>query len=138
MKRWLGIGLPIIFLVLVVGSFILLYWLGSDDQSALEKIRDIVIIWIGFLWVFAVLFLAIVAALMVWLALTLKNKIIPIMETLADTANRVKGTAEFVTEEVAAPVVSFYGSVAKARAMARTVTGRDRKTGSTMSKLLKR
>jgi hypothetical protein len=138
MRRLLSIGIPILLLLLIVGSFIGFYLLGSDDQSALEKTRDIVIIWIGFLWVIAVLLLAIVAGLMVWLALTLKTKIIPIMETLADTANRVKGTAEFMTEEVAAPIISFYGTVAKARAMTRTVTGRDRKSGSTFSKLLKR
>jgi len=138
MRRLLSFGIPILFLVLIVSSFIGFYMLGSDDQSALEKTRDIVIIWIGFLWVIAVLLLAVVAGLMVWLALTLKTKIIPIMETLADTANRVKGTAEFMTEEVAAPLISFDCTVANARAMTRTVTGRDRKSGSTISKLLKR
>jgi hypothetical protein len=138
MRRLLSIGIPVLFLVVIIGSFVGLYLLGSDDQSALEKIRDIVIIWIGFLWVIAVLLLAVVAGLMVWLALTLKEKIIPIMETLADTANRVKGTTEFVTEEVASPLISFYGTVAKARAMTRTVTGRDRPSSSTFSKLLKR
>ena len=138
MRRLFSIGIPVLFTVLVIGSYIGLYLLGSDNQSALEKTRDIVIIWIGFLWVIAVLLLAVVAGLMVWLALTLKEKIIPIMETLADTAQRVKGTTEFVTEEVAAPLISFYGTVAKARAMTRTVTGRDRRTNSAFSKLLKR
>jgi hypothetical protein len=82
-----------------------------------------------------------------WLALTLRGKIVPLfdekisplMDTIGETASRVKGTAEFMTEEVASPVISFYGTIAKARAMTRVVTGKDRKSGpSLLNRLRKR
>lgn len=138
MRRLAAIGIPLLFLLIVVGVGVGLYLLGGDSQPALEKLRDIAIIFVAFLWIIAVLLLAIVAGAMIWLVLTLKGKVIPILESLLDTTNRIKGAAEFMTEEVAAPVISFYGTLAKTRAMTRTVTGRDKPSGGTLSKFLKR
>jgi hypothetical protein len=63
----------------------------------------------------------------VWLALLIKDKVIPLLEQLTAAAGRIRGTAEFVSEEVASPIISAYSTFAGIRAMMRTVTGKDRK-----------
>lgn len=128
----IGVGALIVFIAIIVG----LYLLGGADQSALERFRDIVIVLFGIFTVVITALLVVVAAVLVWVAFAIKDKVIPMLEQLTETATRVKGTASFMTEEVAAPVISFYGNVAKARAMVKTVTGRDTK-GKGASKLLK-
>ena len=128
----IGVGTLVIFIAIIVG----LYVLGDADQSALERFRDIVIVLFGIFTVIITLLLVVVAAVLVWVAFAIKDKVIPMLEQLTETATRVKGTASFMTEEVAAPVISFYANVAKARAMVKTVTGRDTR-GKGTSKLLK-
>lgn len=127
----IGVGALVVFIAIIVG----LYLLGGSDQSALERLRDIVIVLIGLVTVVMTVLLVVVAAVLVWVAFAIKEKVIPMLEQLTETAGRVKGAASFVTEEVASPVITFYGNVAKARAMVKTVTGRDTK-GKGVSKLL--
>lgn len=139
MRKFLTILMVVVVLAIIIGGPIGLYFLGGSDQSDLERFRDIAIIMIGLLIVVSTLLLVILVAVMLWLALTVKGKIVPIMESLLDTAQRVKGTTDFITEEVAAPVISVYGTVARARAMTRTVTGRDKgNERKTINRLLKK
>lgn len=127
----IGVGALIVFIAIIVG----LYLLGGSDQSALERLRDIVIVLMGLISVIITILLLVVAVVLVWVAFAIKDKVIPMLEQLTETTHRVKGAASFVTEEVASPVITFYGNVAKARAMVKTVTGRDTK-GKGVSKLL--
>jgi hypothetical protein len=125
----------VVFIAIIVG----LYLLGGSDQSALERLRDITIVLIGLISLIMVILMLVVVAVLVWLVMTIKDKIVPLLETLVETAQRVKGTTDFITEEVASPVINVYGNVARARAMVKTVTGRDRSSErSTISKILKK
>ncbi|MEI2616742.1 MAG: hypothetical protein V9F06_03740 [Thermomicrobiales bacterium] len=119
----IGVGALVAFIIVIVG----LYLLGGERQSALERLRDIVIVLIGLISVVMTILLVVVSAVLVWVAFAIKDKIIPMLEQLTETASRVKGTASFMTEEVASPMISFYGNIAKARAMVKTAAGRDRK-----------
>jgi hypothetical protein len=112
-----------------------LYLLGGDDQSALETLRDVTIVFVGFIWVIIILILAAMLGVIVWLALLVKNRVLPLLEeilvsvretagTMGDTAKRVKGTTEFVSEGVASPVIGFYGRVARVRALTKTFAAR--------------
>jgi hypothetical protein len=139
MRKFMIIFGVIVLIALLGAAIYGLYIAGGADQSALERIRDIAIVMIGVLIILSTLLLVLLVAVSLYVALTIKDKIIPIMESLLDTANRVKGTTEFLTEEVASPVISAYGTVAKARAMTRIVTGRDRgNERRTITRLLKR
>lgn len=129
-KAW-AIIIPLVVVAIVAALTVGLYWLGDDDASALEKFRDIMIVYLGLLWVIVVLLLAILVGVLVWVALMIKDRVIPLLETTKDAVTRVKGTAEFMSEEVASPVISFYGTVAKARAMTKTLAGRDSKKKKT-------
>lgn len=132
---WLAVGGQVaLFLI----TAIVLYMLGGPGESALERLASISVIFLSLTAVLVVLLLGTLVGVSVWLALLLKDHIIPLLEQLAprlgqlsqdavDTAVRVKGTTEFVSEEVVRPVISAYSTVAGLRAMIKTVTGRDRK-----------
>ena len=125
-KAW-AIIIPLVVVAIIAGLSVGLYMLGSSDASALEKLRDIMIVYLGLLWVIVVLLMAVLVGVLVWVALMLKDKVIPLLETIQETVARLKGTAEFMSEEVASPVISFYGSVAKVRTMSKIFTSRDGK-----------
>jgi len=142
---WKAILGGVVTVVLLAAIIVGLYYGGGDDQSFLERARDIVIVLFGVLMVVVTLLMAVAAGALVFLLILVRRKIVPIMEKIVDlqettleTLQRVKGTTEFVTEEVAAPIISVYGTVAKGRMMMRTVTGRDKGSErKTAAKLLK-
>jgi hypothetical protein len=136
MNKALAIIIPLVVVAIIAGLSVGLYMLGSSEASALEKLRDIMIVYLGLLWVIVVLLMAVLVGVLVWVALMLKDKVIPLLETIQETVARLKGTAEFMSEEVASPVISFYGSVAKVRTMSKVFTsrggkGKKAKSGST-------
>jgi hypothetical protein len=149
---WKAIVGGVLALVLIGAIIFWLYTLGGDDQSSLEIVRDIVIVFYGFMMVIVTMLMAVAVAALAYLIIVVRRKLVPIMEKVVDlqvkavsmqestleTLNRVKGTTDFVTEEVAAPIISVYGTVAKGRMMMKTVTGRDKGSErKTTAKLLK-
>jgi hypothetical protein len=125
-KWWSALAILVVGLI-VAGLAYWLYQLGGADQSPLERIRDIVIIFLAFQLLLVTIVLAGIAAGLVFLILVLKDQVIPLLTELTETARRLRGTTEFVTEEAVKPIVTAAGQVAKMRAMVRTVTGQDRK-----------
>ena len=119
-----GVGTLIVFGLIIWG----LYSLGNSDQSALERFRDIAVIFIIFLFVITVVLLAAVVAALAFLVLQTKDRVIPMLEELTQTAKRVRGTTEFVTEEAVKPIIAVAGTYAKIRAMGKSVTQRPKKS----------
>ena len=120
MKRNAIIGgvIGVIVLAIIIG---LLYW--GDEGPVTQRLRDISIVFISLFAVIATLLLAAILGAILWLVLTLRDRVIPLLETLTATATRVKGTTEFVTEQAVQPIISVAGTMARMRAMTRTVTG---------------
>lgn len=118
-----GVGTLLILALIIFG----LYQLGDDDQSALERLRDISIIFIVLLFFINVVLLAAITAGLGILLLQIKDRVIPALEELTGTAKRIRGTTNFVTEEAIKPIVHVAGSYARMRAMTRTVVGKQRK-----------
>src|SRR5215207_5883669 len=112
-KWWAALAILILALI-VAGIGFGLYQLGGADQAPLERLRDITIILAG------------IAAGLVFLILVLKDQVIPLLTELTETARRLRGTTEFMTEEAVKPIISAAGKAAKVRAMLRTVRGQDR------------
>jgi hypothetical protein len=104
-----------------------LYVLGGADQSALERLRDIAVIFVILLFLLVVVILAAIAAALAFLVFQIKDRVIPLLEELTGTVKRVRGTAEFMTEEAVKPILTIASTYAKMRAMTRTVTGKDTK-----------
>ena len=124
MKRWAIIG-GIIAVVVLAVVISLLYW--GDEGPVTQRLRDISIVFISLFAVIATVLLAAIVGAILWLVLTLRNRVIPLLETLAATATRLKGTTEFVTEQAVSPIISVAGTMARMRAMTKTVTGGRRK-----------
>ena len=125
--KWWAILVVLVLGLIVVGIIYGLYQLGGVDQAPLERLRDIVIIFLAFQLLLVTVVLAGIAAGLVFLILVLKDQVIPLLHELTETVKRVRGTTEFMTEEAVRPIVTAAGQVAKMRAMARAVTGQDRK-----------
>ena len=118
-----GGGLLVVLALVIWG----LYVLGGNDQSALERLRDIAVIFVVLLFLLTVVVLAAIAGALAYLIVKIKDRVIPLLEELTGTVKRVRGTAEFVTEEAVKPILTVASTYAKMRAMTRTVTGKDGK-----------
>lgn len=125
--KWWAILAVLVIGLIIAGLSYWLYQLGGPDQPALERIRDIVIIFLAFQLLLVTIVLAGITAALVFLIVVLKDQVIPLLTELTETAKRLKGTTDFVTEEAVKPIITTAGQVAKLRAIARVVTGQDRK-----------
>lgn len=125
-KGWVWVSV-IVLLVIFIGLGVILYLLGGSNQSALERLRDMSIIFLSFAMVLVVVLLGALVGIAVWVSLLLKDRAIPLLEQLTGMVVRVRGTTEFVSEEVASPIISFYSRVAGVRALVKTVTGKKRR-----------
>jgi len=120
-RGWLWVivgGLLIVFVVL----FVVLYLLGGPEQSPLERVRDIAVIFLALSAVLVVLLLGALVGVGIWLALLIRDHLIPLLGAATETMTRAKGTVEFVGETVARPIIKTYGRVAGLRALIRTLT----------------
>ncbi|MGH2547949.1 MAG: hypothetical protein ACRDHN_01045 [Thermomicrobiales bacterium] len=113
----------LIFAAIIVG----LYLLGDSDQSALERLRDIAVIFIVLLLLIVTILLAGITAALVFLLIQMKDRVIPAMEELTGTLKRVRGTTEFVTQEAIKPIITNASGYASLRAMAKTFVERPKK-----------
>jgi hypothetical protein len=120
---WGSVGALVIFVAIIVGLFLL----GGDHQSALEKLRDIAIIFVVLLSLVTVILLAGITAALVWLAFQIKDRVIPLLEEATGTVNRVRNTTNFMTEEAVKPLITVMGQFSKVRQMRKTVTGSRKK-----------
>lgn len=124
--KWWAIGAAALVIVLFGLAIFGLYQAGDDDQSALERLRDIAIIFIVLLTLITVILLAAITAALGFLTLQVKDRAIPMLEELTVTAKRIRGTAEFMSEEAVKPILTVAGGYAKMRGTMRSVFGRDR------------
>lgn len=132
--KWYAIGGGVGTLVLLGLIIWGLYVLGDNDQSALERFRDIAIIFIVLLSGLTVVLLAAIVAALGYLTFQVKDRVIPMLEELTGTVKRLRGTTEFMTEEAVKPLIGVAGTYAKIRAMKNTVTGRSTKPPTSLLK----
>ncbi|MBA3379923.1 MAG: hypothetical protein H0T93_13650 [Chloroflexia bacterium] len=118
-----GIAALLIFILIGVG----LYLLGGDDQSALERLRDIAIIFVVLTSALSVVFLAGITVALIVLFMQLKDKAMPILDETTGTINRIRGTTNFITEEAVKPLVTVASKYSRFRTMSRVVTGKQTK-----------
>jgi hypothetical protein len=125
--KWWAIGGGVGLTVALVLLSWFLYSLGDADESALERLQSIAVIYIVLLSSIIVVLLAAMTAALVFLVFQIKDRVIPLLEEGIATAKRVRGTTEFMTEEAVKPILTVAGKYAKLRAMQRTVTGKTTK-----------
>ena len=132
--KWYAIGGGVGALVLLGLLIWGLYALGNDDESALERFRDIAVILIVLLFSITVILLAAIVAALGYLTFQIKDRVIPLLEETTGTVKRMRGTAEFMTEEAVKPIIGVAGKYAKMRAMTKVVPGRTKKPPTSLLK----
>jgi hypothetical protein len=156
LRRYIPLIVPIVAMVLII-ALIIWFFNRQVAPETLAKNRDMAIIMSSVLLAFGMFLFSVMIAIVIWLILILKDKIIPILEAtnetvsrikettdsvavnVVDTSQRVKTTTDFVTEEVAAPLIKAYGMAAQGRAWMRVVTGRKpRSEGSPISRAFRK
>lgn len=115
-----GTAMLLLFVILTAA----LYMLGDDDQSALERLRDIAVIYIVLSSIIMIVLMAAGTAALIYLVLQIRNQVIPLLQEATATVNRVRGTTEFMTEEAVKPIITAAGKVAQWKAMIRVISGR--------------
>jgi hypothetical protein len=125
-KLWGIIG-GVAALIITIIICVVLYLLGGSDQSALERLRDIAVIFIVLTSVVTVIFLAGITAALVYLVFQIKDRVIPLLEEATGTVTRVRGTTNFITEEAVKPLIEMKSQYARIRRMSKIVTGKDKK-----------
>ncbi len=77
--------------------------------------RDVVIVLFAFFWFFAGILLCVLMVVLIFLALQvralLKNNVTPAVDSLRDSLDSVRGTAEFAGETVVSPLIRVYSIV---------------------------
>ena len=81
---WKAIVGGVLALVLFGVIVYWLYTLGGDDQSSLEIVRDIVIVFFGLMMVVVTLLMAVAVAALAYLIIVVRRKLVPIMEKVVD------------------------------------------------------
>ncbi len=118
-----GVGLLVLLILVIFG----LYQLGGEDQAALERLRDIAVIFVVLLFLVTVVLLAAITAALGYLVFQIRDRVIPLLEELTGTAKRIRGTTAFVTEQAVKPIVTVASTYAKMQSMRKTVTGKSTK-----------
>ena len=119
-----GVLAGVVALLVIVGIVVGLFLLGGDHQSALEKLRDIAIIFVVLTAVINVILLAGITVALILLFMQLKDKAMPILDETTGTVQRIRGTANFVTEEAVKPIMTVAGKYSRLRTMSKVVTGK--------------
>ncbi len=115
-----------VLVLLIIVGVLLYHWDG------LQQLRDLAIVFLAALFVVTIVLLAAMVGIFAYVSLLMKDKLIPVLEELTrtageltQTAQRVKGTTEFVSEQVATPIIGIAKNFARMRAMAKAATNRD-------------
>jgi len=115
-----------VLVILIIVGILLYHWDG------LQQLRDLAIVFLAALFVVTIVLLAAMVGIFAYVSLLMKDKLIPVLEELTrtageltQTAQRVKGTTEFVSEQVATPIIGLAKNLARMRAMAKAATNRD-------------
>lgn len=123
--KWWAALVVLVLGLIVVGIVYGLYQLGGADQAPLERLRDIAIIFLIFQLLLVTITLAGIAGGLIFLIVVLKDQLIPILSEFLETAKRLRGTTEFMTEEAVKPMIRTAGQAAKVRAMWKAATTRE-------------
>jgi hypothetical protein len=118
-KRWLLPALLVAMLVLAGSASVV----AVLSPAALTTLRDLLIIWIALAALLASVALVVLAQQVAQLTRMLREEIKPMLEDVGDTISTVHGTARFLSENLAEPVIKVSTSIALLRRLLALFTG---------------
>jgi hypothetical protein len=101
---WIIIGIGIVVLSLLIVSFI---FLASANPAAVEKLRDIFIIFMALESFVVGVALIILMVQLAILTNLIQNEVKPILDSTQQTANTLQGTAKFLSDNLTEPVIKL-------------------------------
>jgi len=101
----IGVIVAVVILALVVLATI--YLANPDNGQITEQIRDIVIIFTALVGLVIGVALVILIVQLSTLINLLQNEIRPIIDSTSETVNTLKGTAQFVSNNLTEPVIKM-------------------------------
>jgi hypothetical protein len=139
-RRWLTIG-GIVAGLFLVGLIVLLVFLSIDayqatvagegpspGQVVVGLIRDAAIVFVAFETLLIGVLLIVLMLQVQALIVLVRDEIRPMLEGVNETVSTVRGTTQFVSENVVSPVMKWSGYLAGARRVIREI-GELAKTG---------
>lgn len=122
----------VIAAVLVIAFFIGIGWLLFSFPATTETLRDVVIIFLGLGAVLIILLLIALVVIASYLVLKvndlvklLDREIKPVLTNMQSTVKTAQGTAVFLSDQAAKPVIGAASTVAAVRAITRTLFRRN-------------
>jgi ABC-type dipeptide/oligopeptide/nickel transport system permease component len=115
-QRTIIIAAVVLLIVLVVGIVAAIIGLLQPNAPT-EKIRDIFIIFMGLESLLIGVALIVLIVQFASLINLLQNEVRPILEATNETVNHLRGTAEFLGENVVEPVIKLNGYLAGVQRM---------------------
>lgn len=124
---YIAVG-AVLLLALLVTAIVLM----AKYPQATEVVRDIAIVFVA-VTTFLIGLVAVVLVIELWVLIkVLREEIQPLLKSVNDTASTVRGTTEFVSENVVSPIIQAAGFTAAVRQVVRDlksviITARPRK-----------
>jgi len=94
--------LVVIFILLVIASILAVQ---PQNRELTRSLRDVAIIFLAFLSIWIGVMLVILLYLVTMLTLFLRDEIKPLLESINETMNTVRGTAMFMSNNVVEPTI---------------------------------
>ena len=130
---YVGLGVTIL---LVVGMIVLLVFLSIDAYQAayeggppspgavvVSVLRDVAIVFVAFETLIVGVLLTVLLLQVQSLVVLLRNEIMPMLEAVNETLATVRGTTQFVSENVVTPVMKWSGYFAGLRRILQQISG---------------
>ena len=113
-QRWIIVALVAVVLLLLGGIVAAVFALTRDPDTT-ANVRDIFIIFLAFETLVIGAALVILVLQIASLVNLLQNEVKPILQTTVDTVNNLRGTTDFLSENLVEPVIKLNSSIAGLR-----------------------
>jgi amino acid transporter len=94
--------LVVIFILLVIAAVLAVQ---PQNRELTRSLRDVAIIFLAFLSIWIGVMLVILLYLVMMLTLLLRDEVKPLLESINETMNTVRGTAAFMSNNVVEPTI---------------------------------
>jgi Na+/H+-dicarboxylate symporter len=105
----------VIVVLILIGLIVGLFFLARADGQVVSQVRDIFIILMALMMVVIGAALVVLIIQLANLTNLLQHEIKPILHSTTDTVNTLKGTVQFLSDNVSEPVIKLNESLASVR-----------------------
>jgi len=105
-QRWIFAGIVVLGIILVAGIAIAVFFLVKSPSTA-SNLRDIFIIFMAFESLIIGAALVVLIIQIASLLNLLQNEVKPILQSTSETVNTLRGTTEFLSENLVEPVIKL-------------------------------